>query len=369
MGIMYNNLFSQFCVKGLEKIYIPHEHVFAYKRQLKEGRMMLVRNHTQEYRCTMFALMGLYFAQKQAISVFLDIESEYHVMSARIEEVANSPGEIALTVWAGNCINTKIPPKVTSLFHNLLKCRNPVIPFKPKSLTWSIAACLTGGEKYYRNALTLAKLAADKYINPETGLARQFTTGLRKNWSSFGEHSYLAYAFLLLAQKTGNAWARDVGLSIARKLVQLQGPQGQWGWMYHVPSGKLTEYYPIYSVHQYAYAPFFLAKAIDLGYNEFRYPLINGFRWILGQNEIGQYMVEPMHHIIWKSVMKKGINTKLIKALKGHAIIYSGLRPAIKSAKDLQIDHHCLGWEMALPLCIFSGRKDFGEILNNSCFS
>jgi hypothetical protein len=366
---MGKNMFIQFCLKGLEKMYIQSENIFATSLQLSGDRMLHVRDHNPEYKFTMNALMGLNEAKKNGYEVFLDIESDYHCMAKRIDKYVGAPLDIAATIWTGRCIDTDIPAKAMSLFHDLLKNASQMKNLGPKALAWSILACLQGEKEYYETALALAKLAVGRYIHAVSGLVRQNPTGLDRSWAPFGAQSYMAYAFLLLARRTENEWAKNIGLLIARRLVKLQGPSGQWGWMYHVPSGRVADYYPVFSVHQYGYAPFFLLEAIDQGYEEFRVPLVRGFQWILGHNEMGQSMVEPMHQIVWRRIFRKGMNTRLIKAFRAMIIIHGGLKPGIKEAHALEIDHQCWGFEMALPLYIFSNRDDFSEILNDSSLS
>lgn len=363
------NRFTQFCLRGLENIYIPSEHVFAASIQLVDGKMVHVRDRDLEFRFTMNTLMGLHQMRMQGAKVFLDIESDYHGMEKQIEEHSNSPLDIAATVWTGRCLGIEVPSQALSSFRHLLNNAPQMRSLGPKALAWSIAACLTGGTDDYKHALALAKLAAQRYIHPVTGLVRQEPFGLRRNWSPFGAQSYMAFAFLFLARETGDDWARNIGLRTARKLVQLQGQNGQWAWMYHVPTGRVTDYYPVFSVHQYAYAPFFLLEAIGQGYEEFRKPLVKGFRWILGQNEMGQSMVEPARQIVWRRVVRKSPDTKLTKLLRAIGTIYGGVQSGIKKAHDLDIDRQCWGFEMALPLVVFSGINDFHEILDDKCFS
>jgi|GEM_PF-4633268 hypothetical protein len=366
---METNRFTNYCIKGLEKMYIPSEHVFAFASRLIDGRMVHIRDRVGEYRFTMNALMGLHRAQSLGSEVFLDIESDYHRLAARIDEQNGSTIEIAATAWTGRSIGTEIPSEAAALFHDRLENAPQLKPLGPKALAWLIIACLTGGDEYHKNALSLAKLASERYIHARSALVRQTLTGLRKSWASYGVHSYMAYAFLLLARRTGDAWAGDMGLRMVRKLVQLQGRAGQWGWMYHVPSGRVADYYPVYSVHQYAYAPLFLVEAIDQGHQEFREPLVRGFRWILGQNELGQSMVDPAHQIVWRRMVRKGEDGKLVKVLRAAGIISGVMKAGTLGADAVRIDHQCWGFEMALPLCVFSGRDDFGEILNDNSFA
>lgn len=361
-----HNRFTEFCIKGLEQAYLPSERVFA-TRQLSGGKMLHVRDHAKEYLFTMNALMGLHHAQANGSDVFLDIESDYHATANRLSEFSSSNLHIAATVWTGRSIGIGVSTQATGLFNELLKNAPKMPNLGPKALGWSIVACLCGRD--HDNALALGRLAAASFVHPKTALVRQTPAGTRKNWAPFGAHSFMAYALLRLARETEADWAREAGLRIARKLVQLQGPDGQWSWMHHVPSGRIVDYYPVFSVHQYGYAPFFLVEAIDQGFEEFRQPLLKGFNWILGQNELKETMVSPEHRVVWRRLIRKGPNTKLAKVLRGALAAYLGVKARIQGPDSVEIDRQCHGFEMALPLCIFSGRTDFGEVLDNPIFS
>lgn len=363
------NLFVDYCIKGLERMYIPSEHLFTASRVLRNGQMTNYRDRNTEYLVTMNALLGLHQTQKQGNEIFLDIESDYHTMAKRIEEMANFPREVAATVWTGRSLGVDIASDVMTLFNGYIKKAPEMNNLAGKSLAWMIIACLSGESVSDENAdiaLGLAKFAEKKYYNSASSLVHLYPFGHRRNWSSFGEHTYIAYAFLLLARKLDSEWARSIGLSIVRKLVSMQGPDGQWAWMYHVPSGRIGDFYPVYSVHQYAYAPFILLEAIDMGYSEFREPLIKGFRWILGNNELSQSMVDLQHQIIWRRMIRNGINFKHVKMLRGMIVAHAGLKPDI--GKGITIDHQCWSFEMALPLCVLGNRTDFDEILNDKQF-
>ncbi len=106
-----------------------------------------------------------------------------------------------------------------------------------------------------------------------------------------------------------------------------------------------------------------------MGYDEFRLPLLKGFRWILGQNDLGKSMVEPEHTVIWRRVLRKGIhNSAAMKVIRGYATVLGLVKPSAASAEAIEIDYQCHGFEMGLPLYIFSGRTDFNEILDDPCF-
>ena len=138
--------------------------------------------------------------------------------------------------------------------------------------------------------------------------------------------------------------------------------------MYNTKHGIVVDFYPVYSVHQYAYAPFFLIEAIDMGYKELREPLLKGFNWILGLNELGKSMVSSTHGVVWRNVVRKSLNLKPVKIARGAGVSWFGLSPGPIEADSLRINRECWSFEMALPLCIFCSRNDFDDILNNPIF-
>ncbi len=80
-------------------------------------------------------------------------------------------------------------------------------------------------------------------------------------------------------------------------------------------------------------------------------------------------MVEPARQIVWRRVIRKSADAKLTKLLRAIGTIYGGVKSGIKKAHDLDIDRQCWGFEMALPLVVFSGMNDFHEILDDKRFS
>jgi hypothetical protein len=179
----------------------------------------------------------------------------------------------------------------------------------------------------------------------------------------------MAYALLRLGRAADNAWATSCGLRIVRALVRLQGPQGQWGWFYHVPSGGVADYYPVYSVHQHAMAPFFLLEAIDQGYSEFRQPLLKGFHWVLGQNELQQSMINVSKRVIWRSAIRISDSSMLGRITRGVKVLTGARRHEVENRSKLTVNLECRSYELGWALWAFGGRRDFDEILNHASFT
>jgi hypothetical protein len=359
--------FCRYCLKGLEAMYIPEEGTFASSYRLSEGTMVHFRDKDWEYKYTMNCLPGLHQLKRRGIDVFLDVQADYNRMAARADEQFQSVENIAATVWTGNYIGARIPKDVTSQFDSILK-NITTLRLTAQALAWMIVACLECGQERHQEALQLAQLALKRFVHPDTSLVRHVPDGFRRDWASFAASCYMAYAFLRLARETESEWANTVGLRIARAIVQLQGRHGQWAWFYHVPSGKVADYYPVYSVHQHAMAPLFLLEAIDHGYVEFREPLLKGFRWVLGHNELERSMTDNSHHVIWRSVVRREPLGRLGRYSRIIGTNYGGLRARIQRREALQVNKECRSYELGWALFAFAGRDDFSEILDDSLF-
>jgi hypothetical protein len=361
--------FVNHCLRGLESMYIPPEGVFSASYRMVSDGTVNVRNRDSGYKFTMNTLMGLHKARATGTKVFLDIQSVYRNVARSVGEQAGSPENIAATVWAGRSIGVEVPGEAVSLFDAILDRPNKYPELSAQGLAWSIAACAACGAEYREKALALLRCAIERYIHSGSALVRHTPSGFRKDWASFAASCYMAYSLLLLARETGNLEARRIGLGIARALVKLQGSQGQWAWFYHVPSGRVVDYYPVYSVHQHAMAPLFLLEAIDQGYAEFREPLVKGFRWILGHNELQTSLVDRDRRIIWRSAVRREPLARMTRFARSVGVTYAGFHSGILNGDSLRINRECRSYELGWALWAFAGRQDFDEILKDPCFA
>ena len=111
--------------------------------------------------------------------------------------------------------------------------------------------------------------------------------GLRRRFASFATQTYLTLACYLYGEFTGKPHAIAMADDSTRKLIALQGPQGEWPWFFDALRGTVLDHYEIYSVHQYGMAPAFLEHAERHGVREAREALIRGFEWVLGETSCG----------------------------------------------------------------------------------
>ena len=117
--------------------------------------------------------------------------------------------------------------------------------------------------------------------------------GLRRRFASFATQTYLSIACYHYGELTGDASARSLATACVQKLIALQGPQGEWPWFFDAASGRVLDFYEVYSVHQYGMAPALLECAERHNVPGAREALVKGFKWVLGENQLGRSMLVP----------------------------------------------------------------------------
>jgi hypothetical protein len=98
----------------------------------------------------------------------------------------------------------------------------------------------------------------------------------------------------------------DALASVATRVVEAQGPLGQWWWIYSSRSRKVLEGYPVYSVHQDGMAFLGLMELEKLGVGSFAEPLCLGLDWLDGANELGVSLVDTDPPLINRCIQRTG---------------------------------------------------------------
>jgi hypothetical protein len=149
-------------------------------------------------------------------------------------------------------------------------------------------------------ATKLFQFLLDRY-HAASGLFFDAASGPRRRFGSFATQTYLPLACYAYGELMSDDRAIKIANAYTRKLIERQGPQGQWPWFFDAVSGRVLDYYEVYSVHQYGMAPAFLERAEQHGVFEARNAIIRGFNWVLGNNQLGETharaRIAPQHSV------------------------------------------------------------------------
>jgi hypothetical protein len=129
--------------------------------------------------------------------------------------------------------------------------------------------------------------------------------GLRGHVGSFADQIYPVHAFVRFAARTGDSQALAAAELAASRIVDLQGPQGQWWWHYDARTGDVVERYPVYSVHQHGMAPMVLTELAAAGGTDHGEAVQRGLGWLSTHPECVEPIVAPDLGVVWRKVGRR----------------------------------------------------------------
>jgi hypothetical protein len=219
----------------------------------------------------------------------------------------------------------------------------------------------------------LAHAARDHILQrlaSRSGLFRDCATGPRKFFASFATEVYCALALYQYHEMFGDPLSARVADACVHKLISLQGPQGEWPWFYHVPSGRVVDYYEVYSVHQHGMAPALLKHAIKRGVLGAREALARGFRWVLGDNELGVAMLRPEASVMARSQARKGwASRRDVRIARASFNAVTGRQAQLAGRGEITITPEVRSYELGWTLWSFGDDSDFPELTHHEAFA
>jgi hypothetical protein len=123
---------------------------------------------------------------------------------------------------------------------------------------------------------------------------------LRRHIATFADQIYALQAFAV-AKTSGIPLPSEMDpLLLARSILGLQGPRGQWWWHFDVSLGHAVAHYPVFAVHQLSMAPMALrSAAVAFGLN-CPDAIRNSASWC-DENEMGEPMYDERCGTVWRS--------------------------------------------------------------------
>ena len=124
---------------------------------------------------------------------------------------------------------------------------------------------------------------------------------------SFASQVYPTMGLALLARATGDERSLAAAARCAQRMCALQGPQGQWWWVYHTARAEPAVRYPVYSVHQDAMGPMALLAvgiaAGDKGRHESA--ILRSLDWFDARTECAQSgLIDVPSGVVWRAVQR-----------------------------------------------------------------
>jgi hypothetical protein len=278
-----------------------------------------------------------------------------------------------MALWAAAELELSVPEDVARDLNGLLAENKNWWDFRAQDLgmllTGIVAQAKAGRKEWSRFAGPLFSFLAERY-HSQSGLFFDAASGFRRRFASFAAQTYLTIACYHYGEFTGNSAAIAMANACTRKLIEMQGPQGEWPWFFDARYGRVLDFYEVYSVHQYGMAPALLECAERYDVRAARATLIKGFNWVLGENQLGKSMLIPELQLSIRSQVRKSeLRTKKKRVLRAVRNAYLGRSSTLIDPVDVGLRLECRSYELGWILWSFGQRSDLRQLTHNQAFS
>jgi hypothetical protein len=237
----------------------------------------------------------------------------------------------------------------------------PLSRLTMQDLAWmlwgAVAAARHGLDGADELAGRLAQLVTGPFLDPQQLLPRHSIRRYRRGLVSFGALVYYLRALAEYATHTRDERAEELFRSGVEAAIALQGPRGEWPWLIDLRSGRPADWYPIFAVHQDSMAILFLAPGAARGISGASSAMRKSVQWILGDNELGERMVDDEPFRLYRSVER----AELLPRIRRYGR-YAGARVLGHSApfperKGLRVNRECRPYHAGWILYVWAGAE------------
>jgi hypothetical protein len=225
-----------------------------------------------------------------------------------------------MALWAAAELNLDVPEPVASAARALLSDEAQWDTFRAQDLGMlltGVVAQTKMGRTEWLPFVGLLYRFLRKRLTSGSGLFFDAASGARRRFASFATQTYLSIACYHYGEYANDPAAIKLATTCVQKLIALQGQQGEWPWFFDAVSGRVLDFYEVYSVHQYGMAPALLECAERHNVRGAKDALVKGFKWVLGENQLGRSMLVPELGLSIRSQIRKNeLSTKAPRILR-----------------------------------------------------
>lgn len=366
-----NSPLVDYALKGLERCWLPSYGRWSHIYHL-DGRPQPNESVPQsDVFYTLNVLLGL--ARVRHVPEGINVRQTFQRNVPLLLTLPVSKYAFGMALWAGAELQLELPGDVLAHIERLLLDKNTWHSFRAQDLglllVGVVAQAKFDKKKWVPFAAGLFAFLVDRYCS-SSGQFFDAAFGVRRRYASFATQTYLTLACYAYGELMEDARAIKIANSSVRKVIAQQGPSGEWPWFFDAASGRVVDFYEVYSVHQYGMAPAFLERAEQHGVFEARGAIIKGFNWVLGQNQLNVAMLVPDLHLSIRSQVRKGeLHTKkwrVFRALRNSMLGHDG---SLTDPSDLELRRECRSYELGWILWSFGQRVDLPELTHSQIFT
>ena len=365
-----NSQLVNYALTGLHRCWLPEHGRWSHIYHL-DGRASPNESvaHSDVFY-TLNVLLGM--SRIAEIPAGISLPEIFRRNAGQLVTLPVSKYAFGMALWAGAELGLGIPDQVARELKTLLADQRRWQTFRAQDLgmllTGVVAQARAGGREWAPFAEPLFRFLRERFQS-RSGLFFDAPTGLRRRFASFATQTYLSIACYHYGEFARDTSAILLASACVRKLIALQGPQGEWPWFFDAASGRVLDFYEVYSVHQYGMAPALLECAERHDVRGARDALIKGFRWVLGENQLGRSMLVPELGLSIRSQIRKHELTskapRMLRAVKNAGL---GRSSGLIDSSGVGLRLECRSYELGWILWSFGRRTDLPELTSHPAF-
>ena len=352
----------------LEAAWDESRALFSYSTTLVEGDYVQVFSHPSVVRYTVNCLVGLQKAKQHDTDgdAFIGatdglFERFLSVHGAELPSYADTG---LLTVALSERGDDAAAVTVRWLAAAIADGKVERLALQDVSwMLWGLCAAARGGVTGSEAAArALFRVLHDRFLHRDSLLGRHSANPLRSHVVSFGATVYWLRALYEYASTFDDEYVDALFRHGTERIVQIQGPLGQWPWMIAVASAQAIDPYPVFSVHQDSMSMLFLLPALKRGVDGVDRAIDRSLAWLVGGNELEVDMVVPEPFFVYRSFERK---ESLDKARRYARSLWptAARRPSgYAEAGRLRLNSECRSYQLGWVLYAWSGRSDLRDV-------
>lgn len=251
-------------------------------------------------RYSLISALGIYTYRNRGgqIDLKFDIDKVWERLLCHIDAI-QSLGDLGLFLWAATFKADGSASKIAKVLKKRIK-EVHLNQICTQDLAWILT-----GVSFTKCPELPSKVSEEiKTRFGQHGLLKAFRSSSR--FETFNTQAYGLISLAEHARIFEDRSSRNAALNLGKNLINLQGPRGEWPWLYDVDNGVVVDYYPVYSVHQDAMAPMALRALANISDLTINIAIKKSVAWVFGDNELRHSIFDKEYGLIWRSIRRQG---------------------------------------------------------------
>jgi hypothetical protein len=363
-----------YAIEGLRRCWMPALGRYSYRFRFDVPEPCNESLPESEAFYTLNVLLGLSRLEGPGGWEYIDLKTTYFRCCDELRSPTSRIYRLGMALWVAARFDLEPPEWLVKRVDATLAEERKLPRLTAQDVGMLLSGCtalaVRESRRWRTAAESLCLAIRERYWDSDSHLFYNQNIGYRRRFSSFASQVYSILSLYQFAETFSVDWALTLANRAAQRMIELQGPRGEWGWFYYVPAGKIADFYEIYSVHQHGMAPAFLHHAVEHGVPGARQALRKGFLWLFNNNEMAVSMLRPNERMFYRSQLRKAEQESAWRRFRrgiGNAAL--GRSDHVSNHRGLVLRPECRSYELGWILWSFGACNDYPELTQRAEFS